>query len=345
MAAQRVRIIDIAQELGVSTATVSNVIHGKTKKISGQTVRRVQEALERRHYIPSMAGILLAQNSSRIVGVVVNAHAKYGGQPLEDGFISSALSHLSSALQEAGYFMMVQVTQDWNEIARFASMWNMEGVVVMGFCQQDYAGLKGQLHIPLVVFDGALDAPGQVCNLTLDNFGGGRLMGEHFRGLGYSRALCVADNRTGVDEQRFQGFREGLGGRAELLQVPADAGERRRFYESQMDTLAACRAIFAVSDAYAAELALLLQEKGLRIPDDVALAGFDDSPLSRQVFPPLTTIRQDRGERARQTVEQLRRLRQGEGEPETVVLPVTLIPRRSTLGRRPLQQRRGRLYP
>jgi len=60
----RIRIVDIAEELGVSTATVSNVIHGKTKKISDRTVQRVQELLEEKQYIPSMAGILLAQNDS-----------------------------------------------------------------------------------------------------------------------------------------------------------------------------------------------------------------------------------------------------------------------------------------
>jgi len=54
--AERVRIVDIAEELGLSTATVSNVIHGKTKKISDETVKRVQELLEKRQYIPSMAG-------------------------------------------------------------------------------------------------------------------------------------------------------------------------------------------------------------------------------------------------------------------------------------------------
>ena len=59
---QRTRIVDIAEELGLSTATVSNVIHGKTKKISDETIKRVQELLEKREYIPSMAGILLAQN-------------------------------------------------------------------------------------------------------------------------------------------------------------------------------------------------------------------------------------------------------------------------------------------
>ena len=85
MEEQRVRISDIAQELGVSTATVSNVIHGKTKKISDKTVQRVMALLEQRQYIPNMAGILLAQNSSKIIGVFVNDHEKYEGHTLRGG--------------------------------------------------------------------------------------------------------------------------------------------------------------------------------------------------------------------------------------------------------------------
>lgn len=68
--AERVRICDIAEELGLSTATVSNVIHGKTGKVSAETAERVTALLEEREYIPSMAGILLARNSSRILGVL-----------------------------------------------------------------------------------------------------------------------------------------------------------------------------------------------------------------------------------------------------------------------------------
>ena len=69
---QRVRICDIAEELGLSTATVSNVIHGKTNKVSDATVQRVMALLEQRQYIPSMAGILLAQNRSGIIGVFIH---------------------------------------------------------------------------------------------------------------------------------------------------------------------------------------------------------------------------------------------------------------------------------
>lgn len=105
---ERVRICDIAEELGLSTATVSNVIHGKTNKVSDETVQRVTALLEKRQYIPSMAGILLARNSSGIIGVFVNDHPKYEGHTLRDGFLASALDALfvceaSWSLGENGY--------------------------------------------------------------------------------------------------------------------------------------------------------------------------------------------------------------------------------------------------
>ena len=95
MVYSRVRILDIADALGLSTATVSNVIHGKTGKVSDETVKRVQQELERTGYIPNMAGILLARNNSRIIGVVINDHVKYEGRVLEDGFVMSSLNALS----------------------------------------------------------------------------------------------------------------------------------------------------------------------------------------------------------------------------------------------------------
>ena len=104
----RVRICDIAEELGLSTATISNVIHGKTNKVSDETVQRVTALLEERQYIPSMAGILLARNSSKIIGVFVNDHEKYEGHTLDDFFIASSLNFLSTEIESSGRFMMVK---------------------------------------------------------------------------------------------------------------------------------------------------------------------------------------------------------------------------------------------
>ena len=98
----RVRIVDVADALGLSTATVSKVIHGNTEKISDETVKRVQQELERTGYIPNMAGILLARNNSRIIGVVVNDHVKYEGRVLEDGFVMASLCLLAAYVFEWG---------------------------------------------------------------------------------------------------------------------------------------------------------------------------------------------------------------------------------------------------
>lgn len=328
MEAGRVRIVDIAEELGLSTATVSNVIHGKTNKVSAETVKRVQELLERRQYIPSMAGILLAQNNSRIIGVVMNDHEKYEGHVLEDGYISASLNALSAEIDRAGYFMMVKTTAEWNEISRFASMWNMEGLVIMGFCDKDYKRLREQMRIPFVVFDGYLDEAGNLGNIIIDNYQGGMAAGEYLRELGHRRVLCISDNNTYVDMERYQGLREALP-EAELLIIPMEEQRRRSFYREHLQELRRHTAVFAVSDYYALDLIRFLGSHGIRVPEDMSVMGFDDSPMGRMAHPALTTIRQDYELRARTALTMLQELRQDSSCGREVELPVTLIRRES----------------
>ena len=214
MDGERVRICDIARELGVSTATVSNVIHGKTGRVSPETVRRVQALLEQRQYIPSMAGILLAQNSSRIIGVVVNDHEKYESNALEDVFIASAINHLSCEIQRDDRFMMIKRATRPEEILRFASMWNMDGLVLIGYCGEDYRYLREHMRIPFVVYDGFCSRTEGICNITIDNHDGGFQAGTYLRRQGHRRALCVSDNDTFVDKERMDGFQAGFRGEA-----------------------------------------------------------------------------------------------------------------------------------
>lgn len=330
MRQERVRIIDIAEELGLSTATVSNVIHGKTKRVSGETVKRVQELLEKRGYIPDMAGILLAQNSSGIVGVVVNNHEKYEGRVLEDGFISASLNALSAELDKAGYFMLVKVLTDWNEIVKVASMWNMEGLVIIGFCEQEYHKLREKMHIPFVVYDGYLKETGKICNLVIDNYGGGFMAGEYLRQMGHKRVLCIADNYICMDKERIDGLRDGIkDGMADFLQIPQKKEERDVFYQGNLDKIMEYTAVFAVSDFYAAELIYKLQEYGLKVPKDMSVIGFDDSFWCEKVYPSLSTIRQDPGERARLAVSILKEMKQGVYEKTSVILKTSLVKRGS----------------
>lgn len=328
--AERIRIADIAEELGVSTATVSNVIHGKTKKISDETVKRVQALLEERQYIPSMAGILLARNDSRIIGVVVSNHEKYEGKVLEDAFVSASLNALLFELEKAGYFMMIKATQDWSEVERFASMWNMDGMVLLGFCDSDYEKLRARMHIPFVVYDGSFEINRGICNLTIDNFDGGRQVGTYLKKMGHRRALLLSDNDICVDAERMAGFREGFAdGETDFLEVPMNREGRYSFYQTNLERIRACTAAFAVSDVYAVEFMHFLMERGIAVPEKMSVVGFDDNALCENCFPRLTTVGQDAEERARMAMRALKRLWDGGGDPIMEVLPVKLIIRDS----------------
>ncbi len=329
-AEDKVRIIDIANELGVSTATVSNVIHGKTKKISDHTVARVLEKLEETGYIPNMAATLLAQNDSRIIGVVIKEHEKYEGRLLTDPFICSSLNDLSREIEKNNYFLMVKRAHNIMEAVKFASMWNMDGMIVLSFCADEYQKLRDKIRIPLVVYDGYFENRGRICNIQIDDRDGGRQVGWHFRELGHRKVLCVADNRICMDLERYEGLCEGLGFRADFLQIPMQKEERERFYQSHFPQLRQYSAIFAVSDHYAVDLMRFLQKSGLRLPEDISVAGFDDSAVCGQVTPTLTSVRQDWAYRARMAVALLKRMKQEPGFSQNILTSVQLIPRDST---------------
>ena len=208
-----VRIKDIADELGVSTATVSNVIHGKTKKISNETVKRVQALLEERQYIPNMAAVLLAQNSSKIICLVIEDCVKYESNLLQDPFIATVINYLTQEMDNSDYFMMIKRTKDINEIVRYASMWNMAGLILVGFCEQDYNELRRKIRIPFVVMDGFFEPECECANIGIDNRDGGYQVGKYLIDMGHEKVLYIADNDESMDHERYGTSESILSGR------------------------------------------------------------------------------------------------------------------------------------
>jgi LacI family transcriptional regulator len=328
METERVRLVDIAEELGLSTATVSNVIHGKTKKISDETVKRVQELLEKRQYIPSMAGILLAQNDSNIIGVVINDHEKYEGHTLEDRFISASVNALAKELEQENKFLMLKVTDKWNEIPKFASMWNMEGMVLIGFCEQDYKKLREQMHIPFVVYDGYMESSGNLVNIEVNHFDGGVQAGRYLKDKGHRKVLCISDNNICMDRERYQGLKSELPD-AKLMVIPMEQEMRTRFYTEHLEAIKKYSAVFAVSDYYAMDFIQFLKSVSVSVPEDISVIGFDNVRECEKIVPPLTTIKQDYEERAVLALRMLQQLKAGECSEKRVQLSVSLIERSS----------------
>lgn len=331
----RVRIKDIAEELGVSTATVSNVIHGKTKKISPRTVEKVQEMLESSGYIPNIAAVLLAQNSSKIVCVVLSDDIKYEKQMINDPFISQIINGLSGYLNENGYFMMLKIEQDINKIVQYASMWNMAGLILIGYCNMDYNSLRNKMHIPFVVIDGYFEKVEKYSNVGIDNFNGGYQVGQYLASMGHENIMYMADNDDGGDHERYEGFKKALSQKGiihkkeDFKLIPIPKGERHIYFKTLLKETGSYTAVFCASDIYAIDIMNYFIDHGIRIPEEISVVGFDDIPASTFVRPQLTTVKQDTSQRAKVAVEQLDSLIKNPENTKNIILPVSLIIRDS----------------
>lgn len=334
---RRVTIKDIAEEMGVSTATVSNVIHGKTKKISDRTVAKVQEKLQESGYIPNMAAVLLAQNSSKIVCVVVSDHERYEGKMLEDPFVTQMINSISKELNARDYFMMIKEERDIDKLVVYASMWNMAGLILMGFCSVDYEKLRSKMHIPFVVVDSYERNVKSYIDIGIDNIDGGYQAGQYLIKNGHERILYFADNKEDCDLFRYKGLQKAL--TENKLEVNEDfyylvhieKKEREKDYEKLLDYIRKkdITAVFVASDQYAIEWMRFLLKKGVKVPEEISIVGFDDIPLAAQIYPGLTTISQNIPLRGKMAVEMLQDQIEDRATGGSVLLPAQLIERES----------------
>lgn len=334
---RRVTIKDIAEEMGVSTATVSNVIHGKTKKISDRTVAKVQEKLQESGYIPNMAAVLLAQNSSKIVCVVVSDHERYEGKMLEDPFVTQMINIISKELTSRDYFMMVKEEKDIEKIVAYASMWNMAGLILMGYCSVDYEKLRAKMHIPFVVVDSYERNVKSYIDIGIDNIDGGYQAGQYLIQNGHERILYFADNKEDCDLFRYQGLVKALTENKLTVDedfyrlVHMEKEMREKDYEGLLTYIGKkdITAVFAASDLYALEFMRFLLKKSIKVPGEISIVGFDDIPLAGQIYPGLSTISQNIPLRGKMAVEMLQNQIEGKITEKSVLLPAKLVERES----------------
>lgn len=332
---ERITIKDIADELGVSTATVSNVIHGKTKKISEKTVAKVQEKLEESGYIPNMAAVLLAQNTSKIVCVILSDDISYEGKMIEDPFVCGMLNYLSKELSGNGYFMMLKEEPDVNQIVRYASMWNMAGLILIGYCAVDYEKLREKMHIPFVVVDAYRNDMKKYSDVGIDNIYGGYLAGKHLLEMGHTKIMYMANVDEDCDHDRYLGLtgayaEKGMQYQSKDYKVLSPIKEeRQKRFEEIFREIENYTAAFLASDVLAIEFMNFLQDKGMNIPDDFSIVGFDDIPMASCIRPGLTTVSQNLKERARKAVQLLNELIEGTTNGRQELLQLELVQRDS----------------
>lgn len=321
-------IYDVAQRAGVSKSLVSLVLQGDSR-VSDARRDSVLKAIEDLQYRPSRTAQLLASKSSKTVGVVITEYKNLS--------YVSVLNGLREIFDEVG----IQVTlSDLHRRADFAQdpvdaflAMNVDGLVII--CEPEGLRTDG-LDVPAVmVGDRATQIAGADW-VSNNDFSGAKLLLEHLWGLGHSKLVHVT-GAGGIAAAREAAYRE-LMAEAGLRPLVFGAGNPTNEIggylaaKELLDSGAEFTAVWAANDYMAAGVLSAIQERGLAVPEDVSLAGYDNSPIASEFLLKITTVDEEGAAVGRKAAELLL-ARFGEekrAEPKKLYIEPSLVIRSST---------------
>lgn len=317
-----VTIKQIAEELDVSPTTVSNVIHGNTKEVSQRTIQRVREKIEELHYIPNMNARSLARSSSKIIGLIIRYPSIEGKNVVQDPFNSELIGVIEGEIRNFGYFLMLYASDKAEEIQKMAMTWNVDGIISLGLNAAECKKMKDNLKIPLVFIDCYFqDDAESYTNVGLKDRECAKRITEFLIEMGHKKIAFLADNFVGVDFERWQGYREALEEhhlpvqKSNFFQIGFGTEGIIETYDNVCRRIDDFTALFFASDFYASFAVNYFYDRGIRVPEDISVVGFDDNIFARNTRPRLTTMRQNPSEKGRIAVAQVLRLINNENIP------------------------------
>jgi DNA-binding LacI/PurR family transcriptional regulator len=329
---------DLAALAGVSRATVSRVINGGS--VSETTRQRVQEALDRTDFRPNAAARALVSGRSGVMGVVmhVDPHLLFA-----DPYFAQLLQGISDFLAEKGLGLMLWLGNRTKEgiLDHVLGMSFLDGVIVSAHTLDDpiVDGLLAS-SLPTVLI-GHRRADLSASYVDIDNVQAADAITTHLIALGRTRVGHITGSRSTVaGEDRLSGYLRAMrraGLPTDGLVVDGDFNQATGVMAAAALLERNVDAIFCANDASAVGALETIRARRLRVPEDVALAGFDDLEFAARLDPPLTTVRQgvrQQGVEAARALLQL--LEDGERSPRRILLPTELVIRRSSAGGVPL---------
>ncbi len=327
---------EVAVRAGVGRGTVSRVING-SPRVSDRAKAAVEAAIAELGYVPNRAARALAGNRTDAIALVIpEPETRLFAEP----YFSDIIRGIGAELADTDMQLLLTLIRTPKERSRFAqylAAHRVDGVLLVSVHEDDpLPDLLEQLDMPAVL-NGRRSDLESVSYVDADNVGGARAAVAHLIARGRQRVATI----TGPPDMyvarcRLDGYRQavaaaGAGAREELVAAGdfTEEGGRRAMRE----LLARCPevdGVFAASDVMAAGARAVLREAGRRIPDDVALIGFEDSAIARHMDPPLTSVRQPTEEMGRTMARVLlEEIAERDSVRRHVVLATELVQRES----------------
>ena len=337
MRAKRPTSLDVAKLAGVSRTTVSFALNGVNKaNIGAATKVKVLAAARELGYVPDAAARTLASGRTDTLGLVI-CHAEH---LRVDAFVPQALHGIYRVAHSQGFRVVVEALEDPDQPDAYLQLVRakqVDGIIVLnprhGDAQLSQLVREG---FPLVIL-GASEVLEAHTISTLHNAAPARQATEHLLRLGHTRVAHISYGSfeyQGTTE-RLQGFQEAHAAaglpfdRALVREGDFSPESGYAAMTSLLDTKADFTALFASNDTVALGAMAALRAHGRRIPEDVAVVGYDDIPMAAFAAPPLTTVRSPALERGELAVEVLIALIRGEEVRNQVLLATELVVRTS----------------
>jgi LacI family transcriptional regulator len=326
-------IKEVAREANVSVATVSRVLNAKGP-VRDETRQRILEAAARLGYSPNAAARSLSTRKTGTIGVLL--------PDLYGEFFSEVIRGLDLAARRSGYHILVSSSHsDRSEVEAVLRTLRgrVDGLIVMS-PEADALALQSNLpaRLPIVLLNARIEGSA-FDSINLDNYGGAAAMVRHLAGLGHRRIAHVKGAPGNNDAlERLMGYREALrsvfdGEGAEPVELEGDFSEESGARAGREILAMSPRpdAVFAANDAMAIGLLHAFQKAGVKVPGEIAVAGFDDVPIARFLTPPLTTVGVAIADLGALAIQRLLQAMEREDvlESQHEVLPTTLVVRGS----------------
>jgi DNA-binding LacI/PurR family transcriptional regulator len=350
--AGRPTLEQVAARAGVGRGTVSRVING-SPHVSPRAREAVEKAIAELGYVPNRAArALVTQRTDSVALVVSESQERVFTEPFFAGIVRGISSGLADTPLQL-WLAMAQSPTERRRVEHHLTVQHVDGVLLLSLHDDDpLPALVAERGLPVVLGGrpahmlaggepgrgpGGGRPLGQVSYVDVDNAGGAESAVAHLIGTGRQRVATIAGPQDmGVGVARLAGYRAAVAAAG----LPADEGlvAYGDFSEASgataMRALLAVRpdldAVFVASDLMAAGALRALREAGRRVPEDVAVVGFEDSPLARQTDPPLTTVHQPVEEMGRQMARLLvATIRDEPVDPPYVLLDTHLVRRAS----------------
>lgn len=321
-------IKDVARVAGVSVATVSRALNGADNVLPG-TRQRILDAARDLRFSPSGAARSLITKRTDTIGALL--------PDLYGEYFSELIRGIDQAARARGLHLLVSSSHgDADEAAAALRAMNgrVDGLLVMSpHADADFLQHNLPVGLPAVLINTGTELPGHP-RFFVDNFGGALAMTRHLAAAGRHRIAFISGPAGNLEAQeRLRGYREGLKPGMREYVFEGDFSQETGYSAGQRIAQSRPRpdAVFAANDLTAIGCLAALGEAGLRVPEDVALAGFDDIPIARYVAPALTTVRVPIAALGAAALEMLALGIEAPGSQATqsIAMPVELAVRRS----------------